>query len=84
MKRMVVLSVVCMMLAAATVGLAGCPVTAGGWPVLEIGREYLFRSSADNVLRATVVSQAGQWVTATDYTGSPSLVNLENVFDIRD
>jgi len=84
MKRMVVLGAVCMMLAAATLALAGFPTMTGGWPVLEVGKEYLFRSSPDNNRRATVVSQKGQWVTATDSSGNPSLVNLENVFYITD
>lgn len=82
MKRMVVLSVMCMMLAAATIGLAGCPVTGGDWPVLEVGKEYYFGASGDQAQRATVVSQRGQWVTCTSAVYETTLINLENVFEI--
>lgn len=83
MKRMVVLGAVCMMLVATAVGLSGCPVTGGEWPVLDEGKEYMFQPSDDNTRRITIVSQRGQWVTGTGSNGSTVLVNLENVLFIN-
>jgi len=79
MKRMMVLSVVCMMLVAATVALSGCPATMGGWPVLKIGNSYNFVSPGNTGFTGTVLSQNGQWVTCTN----DLIINLSNVVAIR-
>ena len=92
MKRRLVLGTVCMVMVAATAALSGCPTTGDGWPgtpnvdwpMLVVGKTYTFRSSGDQSKAATVVSQKGQWVTATTSFGETLFVNLDNVFDIRD
>lgn len=91
MKRRMVLGAVCMVMVVATAALSGCPTTGEGWlgtpsvdwPMLEAGKKYTFRSGYQSK-EATVVSQKGQWVTATTSFGETLFVNLDNVFDIRD